>query len=78
MMQKIKTKMPMKKLVAFVLAGIMTAGVLTGCGSKEGKESGGYSEEIKAAYVDGVFDPKSVTDGVELTIAIPCDSLVED
>ena len=78
MMQKIKTKMPMKKLMALLLTGIMTAGVLAGCGSKEGKEAGEHSEEIKAAYVDGVFDPKSVTDGVELTIAIPGDSLVED
>jgi len=78
MMQKNKTKMLMKKMVALVLAGMMAAGVLTGCGSKEGKESGAYAKEIEAAYVDGVFDPKSVTDGVELTIAIPGDSLVED
>lgn len=79
MMQKIKMKMPMKKLVALVLVGIMIVGVLSGCGSKEeDKGSSEIAEAIQAAYVDGVFDPKSVTDGVELTIAVARDSLVED
>ena len=42
----------MKKVVALVLAGVMMAGMLTGCGSKESSTTGAHSEEIEAAYLE--------------------------
>lgn len=70
----------MKRGIAGLLALGMTMSLLTGCGDT-GKKAGKtnvYAEEIQAAYIDGEFNARSVTEGVKLTIAVPSNAQVED
>ena len=75
-----KKKMIMKKGLSMLLVLGMVSGMLTGCGSGSGKsgKTDVYAEEIQAAYVDGKFDARSVTEGVKLTIGIPSNAKVVD
>ena len=79
-----------KKLIALLLAGSMAVSMLAGCGSdKEESSQASSSAEssTSAASSDsaasessdsGEFDPRSITEGVTLTIAITENARVED
>ena len=75
-----KKKTIMKKGLAMLLVLGMVSGMLTGCGSggKKAAKTTVFKEEIEAAYVNGEFDARSVTEGVKLTIGIPSNAKVVD
>ncbi|MBQ8233931.1 MAG: hypothetical protein IJZ34_18705, partial [Lachnospiraceae bacterium] len=79
-----------KKLIALLLAGSMAVSMLAGCGSNKEENSQASSSaesSTSAASSDsaasessdsGEFDPRSITEGVTLTIAITENARVED
>ena len=75
-----------KKLVALVITCAMLSASLIGCGSKEDSSSTGNDVETSAVtdeakkedVSDGTFDPRSVTEGVTLTVAVADNARVED
>ena len=76
-----KKKTAMKRILCMGLSVIMVATVLTGCG--DGTKKGGGSKkstlvtEQAEQYAD-ITDVREVTEGVELTIAIPASAKVLD
>ena len=82
----------LKRLLAAVLSCSMLAAVFTGCGNsgdsvKEGSESRNTvsvstetdsAEEVTEASADEEFDPRSITEGVTLTIAVADQVRVSD
>ncbi len=81
-----KNKLIKRRLWAAVLAGCVIASALTGCGKNETSEDESSSVEAEVSAqeeseeVDNEeFDPRSVTEGVTLTIALQDDFIpVED
>ena len=80
-----------RKLVALLLSGVMAVSTLAGCGSTDtskdssatkdstaGSTAQVSSEQKETATEAEEFDPRSVTEGVKLTIAVPMDANVID
>lgn len=78
--------MKVKKILAVLLCCTFVASALAGCGkaqeSTEQKSSEVSKESVEesssAAESTPVFDPKSITEGVKLTIAAPENAKIED
>lgn len=49
-----------KKLLALLLAALMTAAAFAGCSAKTGSTDAYYSEEVEVAPGDGIYDSSSV------------------
>lgn len=83
-----KYKNMTRKLISLLLAGCMCVSVLTGCGgntknketeNKDTEDVAENSEEQENTETGtGEFDPRSICEGVTLTIAIPDSVRVED
>lgn len=79
--------MKWKKMTAVFLAVSMTAGIMSGCGNssqtmENEAEASKAVQETGAAQKDGdeskSFNPRTITEGVKVTIAVPADAMVED
>ena len=76
-----------KKLTAFLLAGSLFAAAMGGCGNQENESSELTSEtsqgnesmqESSSGSESGEFDPKSITEGTKLSIAVKDSLQVSD
>ena len=77
-----------KKLVALFMVSAMTAGLLSGCGSaqetaKDTEKAEASSEAVEETQTqtdaaEAEFDPRTITEGVTLTIAVEAKSVVID
>ena len=87
-----KKKTILKRLLVLALSGSMLASVLTGCGSNESNNNDveqststeqssqaaeSQSEAIGESKSEEIFDPKSYTEGVTITIATPTNARIE-
>ena len=83
--------MKQKRLLSLLLAGSMLAATLTGCGNSETQQSSETSKESTAAEstaatgdsdeeasTEEAFDPRSITEGVTLTVAMPENVKISD
>jgi len=70
-----------KKLICLTLSISMLAGMLSGCGGKNGNGAGANSSALvteQAEQYKDVTDVKEITNGAKLTIAIPSSARVLD
>ena len=71
-----------RKWISLALASAFVLSAATGCGSKGNSSSGTAStpssSEAPVSSGDGAFDPRSITEGVKITICAPENIKVED